>query len=686
MKQLEQLVTEAAAGDKTAFEELYKQTCKQVHFTCLAFLKNEQDAADVSQEVYITVLKSIDTLKDKSRFERWLGKITVNKCKDFLKKKDPVPVDEETLAELAVEEGELLLPEEYVTNKAKRKVLMDMMRETLSDVLYQTVILFYFQEMSAAEIAELMECPVGTVTSRLCIARAKIKEALERYEKEKGEKLYSVALVPILAVIFAEEAMAMEPENVCVKVITAASQSTVTTQVTQTGGTLMLKSLKAKWIAGFLALAVVIGGIAAAVMLFGHSDGDADDWEESSVQEDDETEEGKLSSEEREDETSEQGNMPGGESNSASGSEGEAEQSSEDASGQTEVAAKVAAARDQVDRYFTALKTGDIETVLALTDSESTSYKKLEKIKDYEYAREFITVFFGRMVWTHTEENLERWTQVFTTENFKSDTTAIHMEYAIPYATLFETLYVCAYEERETIPEYLDYRTADENAEALALLKKVIDALPLVLGLNIQITVPDETGAFLFVLDDLFEPFELDELYTGGTYIIFYMNQKCNLTSDVLVGSSTEEYWQYHEEWLELQPLLENKDFVALGDWQADYTGEDERPDKEKLYGTYEGLTATQKAWVDHFLAEEMIYVHPEHTKLGYSGKNVRDGAFMLFYPNIDSYDPEISQWRIENDVMAVRVVYPFSMNPEKFSEFVGSYYSVIGYATKNIE
>ncbi len=267
MNHQEHLINKAIAGDQKAFEELYKSTYKKVHFTCMAFLKNEEDVADIEQDIYIIVLKSLNTLEDKSKFESWLGKITVNKCRDFLKKNKPTLVEDEVLAEAIVEEDELKLPEEYVSNKAKRKILMDIIRDCLSDNLYQTVILFYFHDMSASEIAELMECPVGTITSRLCLARTKIKEAVLAYEKKSGDKLHAIVLVPVLAMLFKEEALAMEPVNICDNILNISSTGITTAKVAKTGGKIMFKSLKMKVVAAVVAATVIAGGIGVALIV-----------------------------------------------------------------------------------------------------------------------------------------------------------------------------------------------------------------------------------------------------------------------------------------------------------------------------------------------------------------------------------------------------------------------------------
>lgn len=254
------------------FEKIYAETYKGVYFTCYAFLKNEKDAEDIAQEVYLAFLTSAGIMEAETEIKAWLATVAANKCRNLLKKKKPILVEDEVMEDLKVETNELLLPEEYVTNKAKRQIVVDIMKEKLSEVQYQTVVLFYFNNLSVQEIADIMECPTGTVTYRLSVARERIKAGVEKYEKKSGDKLYSIALVPALSLLFAQEANAMEPVNMCAKIIAASRKSgMVAARAAEQGGKAMLNSFKVKLVLCGLSLVVVIGGIAAVVAVINNS-------------------------------------------------------------------------------------------------------------------------------------------------------------------------------------------------------------------------------------------------------------------------------------------------------------------------------------------------------------------------------------------------------------------------------
>ncbi|MBR3834301.1 MAG: RNA polymerase sigma factor [Lachnospiraceae bacterium] len=222
MNTTEQLVTRVLEGDMKAFEELYNLTNKQVYYACFSFMCNEQDAMDVLQDTYLAGLTHLQSLQDRGRFCQWITQIAVNKCKTLLSKKQIAYADDELLESLPMEEDDYFLPENYVVNTEKRQLVLNIMSETLTVAQYQTIVLYYFDGLTAQEIADSMGCTVGTVTSRLSAARGKIKLGVQQYESQTGEKLYSVTAVPFLTALFWAEAENLVIPNVLGNILGAA--------------------------------------------------------------------------------------------------------------------------------------------------------------------------------------------------------------------------------------------------------------------------------------------------------------------------------------------------------------------------------------------------------------------------------------------------------------------------------
>lgn len=292
------LVARVVSGDMKAFEVIYQNTYRQVYYTCMSFLKNEQNVYDVMQDTYITALTHLQQLENPERITAWLNTIAVNKCRQFLGKKMPVQLDEATSTNL-LEENDNFLPESYVLNAEKRKIILNIMQEELSAVQYQTIIMYYFDGMSTSEIAACMECPEGTVSYRLSAARGKIKEGVQRYENTNGVKLYSSGATALLTAVFLAETQGLVIPNFLTSVFSAAFGAAAGTVLgTATGGAAvgtltggaaaggaatgvasagvktagklglkgLFKTLKAKIVASVVAVSVVAGGVTGIII------------------------------------------------------------------------------------------------------------------------------------------------------------------------------------------------------------------------------------------------------------------------------------------------------------------------------------------------------------------------------------------------------------------------------------
>lgn len=237
------LVEKIKKGDNKSFEKLYKLTEREVWFTCISFLKNETTAQDIMQETYITAFLKIQSLEKSSQIRSWLNRIAVNKCKNYLKGKGEIQLDDEIFENQAIVDERISIPEEYISDKAKREIILSIMQEVLSDVQYQTVIMHYFNEMTVDEIAEVFECSRGTVLSRLNYSRAKMKTAIEDYENKSGDKLHGVVVVPFFTTIFREQAKSLAVPNITIKLPNGQTLATSATKGFATGAKSTVSSI-----------------------------------------------------------------------------------------------------------------------------------------------------------------------------------------------------------------------------------------------------------------------------------------------------------------------------------------------------------------------------------------------------------------------------------------------------------
>lgn len=278
---IKKLVLQAAQGNKAAFGALYEETGRTVYFSCLKLLGDPQLAEDITQETYLTALQKLGTLAQPENFPAWVNRIGINLCKMHFRNNSAPEDNSEEIIEEIPDEG--LIPEEYVSNDAKRKIIMDIIDTVLTEEQRRSVILYYFDMLTVPEIAEVMNCTTGTVTSRLSAARKKIKEAVLIYEENNNDRLHAAVPVFILSKLLNKEASNTVLPKLTVFTGSASAANAVPDSVTSTktisGGKVMFSTVKAKVIAGVCAAAVVGGGITTAVVLSsnGSKDNDNDD-------------------------------------------------------------------------------------------------------------------------------------------------------------------------------------------------------------------------------------------------------------------------------------------------------------------------------------------------------------------------------------------------------------------------
>ena len=274
------LVANAKNGDNPSFDKLYELTKNDVWFTCLSFLKDEENARDTMQETYITAFLKLDSLGDNEKFCQWIKRIAANKCLDFLRLKTKDYEEREVYLNLNLPEtDELMLPEEYIKQAEKREIILQIMGNALSAYQHQTVIMYYFDNMSIAEIAEAFGCSENTVKTRLKLARKNLKKAIDEYEAKSGNKMHSVVAVPLFPTIFIEQAKSIKvpkikislPDKASGNELKLLSNEAKTSKVIGKG---FAGTLKTKVIALACTAAVIGGGVVAGLLLINNNNAD----------------------------------------------------------------------------------------------------------------------------------------------------------------------------------------------------------------------------------------------------------------------------------------------------------------------------------------------------------------------------------------------------------------------------
>lgn len=187
--ELAQLVQKARQGDKKAQEGLYLATNSAAYFVAMKITKDEEESLDIVSDSYIKAFASLDKLENDEKFPAWFNQIVANRCRDYLKKAKPMHLSDMTEdgEDFELEDIDGEIPDELLENKDVIECVRRVV-ESLPEEQRMCVILRYYDEMSLQEIADTLEVSLGTVKSRLSRASKKMRDEIERLEKEENKK------------------------------------------------------------------------------------------------------------------------------------------------------------------------------------------------------------------------------------------------------------------------------------------------------------------------------------------------------------------------------------------------------------------------------------------------------------------------------------------------------------------
>jgi RNA polymerase sigma-70 factor (ECF subfamily) len=170
------LVARARDGSVDAFEELVRKYRNQVYALCYHFVHSREDAWDLAQETFVNAHRALPAFRGESGFKTWLMRIAANRCKDHLKKRrlETVPFDD---AQSADAPANAPRPDEQLEHRELAQTI-DAAVKSLPLRHRTAFLLREYEGLSYQEMAQVMNCNIGTVMSRLFHARRKLQAAL----------------------------------------------------------------------------------------------------------------------------------------------------------------------------------------------------------------------------------------------------------------------------------------------------------------------------------------------------------------------------------------------------------------------------------------------------------------------------------------------------------------------------
>lgn len=185
--------------DEQAFDRFFRQHQHKIFRLALRFLGNLEEAEDVTQDIFITVFKQIDTFHGESSISTWLYRIAVNHCKNrikYLSRRPALHIEgkatefEGEMSGAGHENGyahRLPGPDEVLEFKETEKLVMNVI-SGLDEDLRTILILREMESLSYEEIAEVLNIEMGTVKSRLSRARSIFYDRFKNFVSQKGRR------------------------------------------------------------------------------------------------------------------------------------------------------------------------------------------------------------------------------------------------------------------------------------------------------------------------------------------------------------------------------------------------------------------------------------------------------------------------------------------------------------------
>lgn len=170
----DELISSILHGHGERYDDIVQRYQTGLYRTAYYYTQNIEDARDLTQEIFIKAYNHLAGFNRGSTFSTWLYRIAVNHCLDWCRKKKPLYVEATCLENLSDEEQgpEDLLIQQELTSEVQAAVA------SLPEIYSTVLILYYFEDFTPQQIAEIVDAPKRTVETRLFRARKMLKDKL----------------------------------------------------------------------------------------------------------------------------------------------------------------------------------------------------------------------------------------------------------------------------------------------------------------------------------------------------------------------------------------------------------------------------------------------------------------------------------------------------------------------------
>ena len=178
----EELVAQSMRGDTESFDQLIVRWERPIYALAYRVIGREEEARDVVQETFLRAYRGIGNFRGQAKFSSWIYRIALNLCRDWIRKERRTPIspvpEGVDLAEMAAERGPAESIEELVARHDLSRVVAKAM-EQLPEEQRTAIILKEYHGLTFQEIADLLDCPLSTVKTRLYQGLSVVRRQLE---------------------------------------------------------------------------------------------------------------------------------------------------------------------------------------------------------------------------------------------------------------------------------------------------------------------------------------------------------------------------------------------------------------------------------------------------------------------------------------------------------------------------
>jgi RNA polymerase sigma factor (sigma-70 family) len=171
-------LTHLIKGEKQAIEQLVLTYRDSVYRTCLAYVQNQADAEDLTQEVFVKLFEKLDQFKGQSKLSTWIIRIAINLSLNYLRD------NKKRLNQLDVSEYQIIDQENESQNTLQTRKMVRYAIQKLPEKQREVFILSFYLELSYKEIADITGYSISSIESLLFRSRKNLKDFLQQFYNE----------------------------------------------------------------------------------------------------------------------------------------------------------------------------------------------------------------------------------------------------------------------------------------------------------------------------------------------------------------------------------------------------------------------------------------------------------------------------------------------------------------------